>query len=147
MALKLTTAEAKALIEMVKRTIENENLNFPEGQGKLEFEVKGERRTDEFIVNIDRKGPDAQKCTYQGRIKSSNVILMRLDMNPTAVHTNPSGEKINGTHLHIYTEEYEMRNAVPFDVKDKDLFATCFTFFEQFNIIEQPKIIYQPNLL
>ena len=72
---------------------------------------------------------------------------MRLDMNPTAIHTNPSGEKICGTHLHIYTEEYEMREAVPFDVKDKDLFATCFTFFEKFNIVEPPEIVYSPNLL
>lgn len=132
---------------MLKNYVQTHSFEFPKASGKLEFEVLGERRTDEFVVNIDRKGINARGCTYQGRIKSNNIILIRLDVNPTSKHVNPStGEKISGTHLHIYTEEYETREAIPFDVEDKDLYNTCYTFFEKFNIIETPILVQQLEL-
>jgi len=77
--IKLTKTEADSLIAMLKRTVEQQkNLSFPSRKGKLCFDVLGERRTDEFVVNIDRKGINAQGCTYQGRIKSNNIILLRV---------------------------------------------------------------------
>lgn len=147
MAIKLTQQEATLLIDMAKKVVKQTNLEFPTTKGSIDFDVVGERRTDAFIVNIDRKGINAQGCSYQGRIKSSNMILMRLDVNPTAVHVNPSnGEKILGTHLHVYSETYEMSEAIPFDIGNKDLYKICFIFFERFNIIEPPAITYQGNL-
>jgi len=147
MALKLTKAEAELLIEMMKKTVEKQQLHFPAGKGKLEFDVLGERRTDEFVVNIDRKGINAEGCTYQGRIKSNNTILLRLDVNPTSIHVNPSnGEKIVGSHLHIYSEDYEISEAIPFDPENKGLYDLCFSFFKKFNIIEPPEIVYQTTL-
>ena len=72
---------------------------------------------------------------------------MRLDINPTGVHENPSDrKKIYGSHIHIYTEEYELAEAIPFDTEGKDLYDLCYTFFEKFNIIESPQIIYQHSL-
>ena len=68
MALKLTQVEADMLIDMLKKTIKSHAIEFPSAKGKLTFDVVGERRTDEFVVNIDRKGINAQGCTYQGRI-------------------------------------------------------------------------------
>ena len=145
--MRLTQAEADMLIDMLKRTVEKHSMEFPSIKGKLSFDVIGERRTDLFVVNIDRKGINAQGCTYQGRIKSNNTILLRLDVNPTAIHPNPSsGEKIYGSHLHIYTEEYEMREAIPFDTENKDLYDLCYSFFKKFNIIEPPELIYQQSL-
>jgi hypothetical protein len=147
MAIKLTQAEADMLIEMLKRTVEKTMLEFPSVKGSLAFDVLGERRTDEFVITIDRKGINAQGCTYQGRLKSNNVILIRLDVNPTAIHTNQStGEKIVGTHLHIYTEEYEMKEAIAFDIEAKDLYGTCYTFFERFHVVEPPPIVYQYSI-
>ena len=144
MAIKLTQAEADMLIDMLKKVVKKHTLKFPSAKGKLSFDVIGERRTDKFVVNIDRKGLNAQGCTYQGRIKSNNFILLRLDINPTAVHPNPSsGEKIHGSHLHIYTEDHEMREAIPFDTEGKDLYELCFTFFKRFNIVEPPSLTYQ----
>ena len=67
---------------------------------------------------------------------------MRLDVNPTGVHTNPDGEKINGTHLHIYTEDYDERYAIEFDTENKDLFELCFTFFKKFNIINGENVFH-----
>ena len=142
--MKLTQIEANALIAMLKKTADDSFLLFPSEKGKLSFDVLGERNIDVFAVNIDRKGINAQGCTYQGRLKSNDAVLLRLDVNPTAVHINPSnGEKITGTHLHIYNEEYELSEAIPFDTGDKDLYEICYTFFERFNIIEPPEITYQ----
>jgi hypothetical protein len=146
-AIKLTQTEATMLIDTLKKFVKNHSLEFPAAKGKLSFDVVGERRTDEFVVNIDRKGINAEGCTYQGRIKANNIILIRLDINPTGVHPNPSnGEKIYGSHLHIYTEEYEMAEAIPFDTEGKDLYDLCYAFFEKFNIIEPPEITYQYSL-
>ena len=148
MANKLTQIEADRLIEMLKRTIEKSHLEFPSEKGSVVFDVIGERRTDIFTINIDRKGINAQGCTYQGRVESNNIILLRLDVNPSSIHINPSnGEKIHGTHLHIYNEGYEMQEAIPFDIENKDLYDICYTFFKRFNIVEFPEISYQYSLL
>jgi len=106
----------------------------------------GDRRDDVFVVNIERKGINAGGASYQGRTRHSGIILMRLDINPTGVHYNPDGEKILGTHIHIYTEEHEMAMAIPFDVNNKDLYQLCYTFFDRFNIIDKPKIKQQLTL-
>ena len=146
--MRLTQEEANMLIDMLKKTVKKSALNFPTSKGGISFDVIGERRTDEFVINIDRKGINHQGCSYQGRIKSNDVILLRLDVNPTSKHVNPSdGAEFSGTHLHIYTEEYDMREAIPFDTENKDLYSLCNTFFERFNIIEPPVIIQQTKLL
>lgn len=137
----LTQDEANKLINMLKRTVE-ERIVFPNQKGSLSFSVIGERENNKFVVNIDRKGRKAEKCTYQGRVYQSNQILMRLDIDPNGRHTNPDGEIIRGNHLHIYHELYDMRFATPFDINDTDLYNTCYTFFEKFNIIQPPTVFY-----
>lgn len=141
MGTKLSKDEAEHLIDMMKRKVKNEILNFPSNKGKIVFDVVGEKKNDFFTVNIDRKGKNANGCTYQGRVKANNQILIRLDVNPSSKHINPSnGEEIIGTHLHIYSEEYELSEAIPFDTGNKDLFEMCFEFFKRFNIVEEPVI-------
>lgn len=135
--MKLTTSEARTLIDMLKHEVLKQHRKFPEDKTRLEFDVVGTYSRDEFTVTIARKGFDLDGCTYQGRTKSENTVLMRLDVNPTSVHINPiNGEKITGTHLHIYTEEYGDKYAIPFDVNNQNLCEICFTFFEKFNIID-----------
>ena len=82
-------------------------------------------------------------ASYQGRVRTSCIILMRLDVNPTQPHINPDGQKIMGTHLHIYTENNDMTCAVPFDINNSDLYQLCFAFFERFNIVEPPDVYQQ----
>lgn len=130
MAGLLTQKEADKLIEMLKKTVEQQ-ISFPSEKGNVSFDVVGERREDIFIVNIDRKGKLAEKCTYQGRVRQSNQVLLRLDIDPNGKHTNPEpdGRTIKGNHVHIYTEEYDMRMAMPFDIESKDLYEVCYVFF------------------
>lgn len=141
----LTQAEANRLIEMLKKTVE-ERIVFPSQKGRISFSVIGERKNNKFTINIDRKGIKAEKCTYQGRVSQSNQVLMRLDIDPNGRHTNPDGKLICGNHLHIYHELYDMKFAIPFDIKDQDLYQTCYTFFEKFNIVERPVVFSQCSL-
>ena len=145
MAIRLTQKEANMLIDMLKKTVEKV-ISFPSTKGRVEFDVLGERKEDVFAVNISRKGINDAGATYQGRVRTSGAILMRLDVNPTAIHCNPDGEKIRGTHLHVYSEEHDMDLAIPFDIVNKDLYELCYSFFERFNIIEPPSVIYQLKL-
>jgi len=145
MAVRLSQKEADMLISMLKKTVEKE-ISLPYAKGRIDFNVLGERREDVFAINISRKGINAAGASYQGRVQTSGIILMRLDVNPTAVHTNPDGEKIMGTHLHVYTEEHDMAFATSFDIESKDLFQLCYSFFERFNIIEPPSVTQQLTL-
>lgn len=147
MAGVLTQAEADALISMLKHTVEAV-IDMPPQKGGVSFTVVGERRNDEFTVNIDRKGKAAEKCTYQGRVQQSNQVLLRLDIDPSGKHTNPGpdAEVIHGNHLHIYSENFEMKYAIPFDIGDKDLHNLCYTFFEKFHIVEYPIVYYQQTM-
>jgi hypothetical protein len=145
MASKLTQKEADMLISMLKKTVEKE-IAFPESKGRVEFDVIGSRRDDIFAINVARKGINDAGASYQGRTRKSGNILMRLDVNPTGTHENPDGEKVRGTHLHVYTEEHDMGLAIPFDVESKELYAICYIFFEKFNIIEPPSVTQQTML-
>lgn len=147
MAMHLTNEEATALIKMLKEYVQEQSIEFPHRKEKIQFDVCGERMGDEFVINIERKGINNKGCTYQGREKSNNMVLLRLDVNPTAKHRNPSnGEVITGTHLHIYTEEHETKEAIPFDVGNKDLYEICFRFFNEFNVTNNPIVPYQMNI-
>lgn len=145
MAIKLTQQEADMLIDMLKKTAEKE-IAFPSGKGRVIFDVTGDRREDLFAVSIERKGINVDKVSYQGRMRTKGIPLMRLDVNPTSAHRNPDGEIIRGTHLHVYLEEYEMDYATLFDVESKDLYQLCYTFFERFNIVEPPTVTLQLKL-
>lgn len=141
MTTKLTQAEADRLIAMLKK-IALWHIDFPTSKGGLSFDAEGTIDDDKFVITIDRKGINHNACSYQGRIKKNNEILLRLDVNPNNVHFDPiTGEKIIGTHLHIFTEGIDnVGHAIPFDIENKDLCELCYTFFDQFHIIDRPTI-------
>jgi len=142
--IKLKREEAERLIKMLKRKVKDQILTFPNENESISFDVLGERRDDRLVVSINRRGINSKSCSFQGRNRANNIIVIKLDINQTARHINPrTGEVIIGSHLHIYDEEMEMKEAVPFDVRDKDLFSICLAFFEKFNIIEPPTINHQ----
>lgn len=144
----LTTKEAEALIAEMKKYLEQASLEFPTFKNrKLSFDVIGEKRENEFIISIYKRRINPNGCTWQGRVKRDNTVLLRLDVSPTVKHINPgTDEEIVGTHLHIYTEEYEDRYAIPFDTGNRDLYQITMDFFERFHVVEPPKILYKPEL-
>ena len=143
---KLTTEEALELINELKKKVNETTLNFPQLGKRLEFNVYAQKDGTKFIINISRNTIDKRKCTYQGRTYINNIPLLRLDIT-NSTHMNSNGEKIKGNHLHIYNEETEMREAIPFNVEDADLYEYCLQFFKKFNIIQENwEIEYQTEL-
>lgn len=144
--IKLTTKEAIELIDMLKQKVNEITLNFPQLGKKLEFDVYAQKDGTKFIVNITRSTIDKEKCTYQGRTYINSIPLLRLDIT-NSTHINSDGKKIIGNHLHIYNENTEMREAIPFDVEDANLYEYCLQFFKKFNIIKENwNILYQIEL-
>ena len=143
---KMTTEEAIKLIDMMKERVSNTTLEFPRIGNKLEFDVFAQRDETKFTVSIRRGKIDKNKCTYQGRTYHNNIPLLRLDIT-NSFHINSDGTKISGNHLHIYNEDTEMREAIPFNIESVDLYECCLKFFEKFNIIQDNcGIIYQMEL-
>lgn len=146
MNFKMTTKEAIELIDMMKERVSESTLEFPKIGAKLEFDVLAKREGKKFIVSIKRGRINKKKCTYQGRTYLNNIPLLRLDIT-NSFHINSDGTKISGNHLHIYNEETEMRDAIPFNINDEDLYKCCLEFFRKFNIIQDNyEILYQMEL-
>ena len=101
---KLTNAEARRLLDMTKRSLIAE-LNFPTRGDEKEFDVVGDTKKDIFAIKIYRGKIQPFKYNIGARIKKNGTMLLELHINPSNVHRNPDGEKICGSHWHIYTEE------------------------------------------
>ena len=143
MATKLTQIEADMLISMLKESLEK-NIEIPINKAnRTEFEVvEVADKKEKFIINIARKGINNQAMTYQARHPRTGEILLRLDINPSTFHRNPDGEKIEGNHLHVFTEGFGEKYAIPFEVKSNNFHDLCMEFFERFNLIDKPNVRY-----
>ncbi len=146
---KLTQDEAKRLIEMTTYSLITE-LNFPTSGETKEFDVIGESQGDIFSINIFRSKIKSTKYSMGARIKKNGIMLLELHINPSNVHANPgpTREKIFGSHWHIYTEEYGRAFAFPAeDINDDAFVENTVSFLIRFNVVEQPKINYQCELI
>lgn len=145
--LKLTNAEARRLLSMTKRSLIAE-LSLPVSGGEKEFEVIGDAKKDIFIVKVYRGKIQPLKYNIGARIKKNGTMLLELHMNPSNVHCNPDGQKIKGSHWHIYAEEYGRSYAFQADdIQSESFVDSTISFLTRFNVIEQPKITYQFELL
>lgn len=144
---KLTTAEATRLIEMAKQALISE-INFPTKGTSKSFDVIGDTKSDLFTINIYRGGIARTKCNFGARIKKNGVMLLELHVSPTQVHVNPDGEKITGSHWHIYTEGYGRSQAFPVDDLNANSFVeNTLSFLRRFNIINPPNVNVQLEII
>lgn len=147
----LTNTEARRLLDMTKRSLIAE-LDFPtrvltRGNEK-EFDVVGDTKKDIFTIKIYRGKIQRLKYNIGARIKKNGILLLELHINPSGVHANPDGEKIRGSHWHVYTEKYGRSYAFPAENIQEDAFIdNTITFLTKFNVVEQPNITYQLELL
>ena len=82
------------------------------------------------------------------RIMKNGILLLELHMNPSNIHTNPDGEKITGSHWHIYSEEAGLLWAFPAeDLNSEQFVENTIIFLDKFNVIEKPEIRFQYELL
>ena len=144
---KLTDIEARRLLDMTKRALIAE-LDFPNRGNEKEFDVIGDTKKDVFSINIYRGKIQPLKYNIGARIKKNGIMLLELHINPSNIHFNPDGEKICGSHWHIYTEEHGRTYAFPADDIQSDTFIdNTISFLTKFNVVDQPKIIYQLEML
>lgn len=110
----LSQKEADSLIEILKEIRDQGQVfTFPQPGEYKKIEVVSTDGKHVFIVDVNRKGSVNiyKKCTIQSRYQK-DVPLLRLDINGPD-HTNPDGETICGSHLHIYREGYGDKYAFP----------------------------------
>jgi hypothetical protein len=105
--------EAINLIRVEKKIIED-RMNFPkQNEAVIVNAISTFNPNHKFIIDINRKRAIMSRCTYQKRIYTS-VRLLRLDVD-TKPHRNPDDEKVEGTHIHIFKEGYDLAWAYPLD--------------------------------
>lgn len=144
---RLTQEEAEHLLSMLKKSLADE-IAFPEKGASIEFDVVGSEKKDLFATRIYRGRINSTKYEIGARIKKDGIMLLELHVNPNKTHVNPDGEKLTGSHWHIYTEEYGRKQAFPAeDIQSDHFVENTLLFMERFNIIEKPSINYQLELL
>lgn len=144
---KLTQEEAESLLNMLKKTLIAE-IDFPSKGESLEFDVIGETKKDVFTTRIYRGKINSYKYEIGARIKKDNIMLLELHINPSKPHLNPDGEKIIGSHWHIYTEKYGRCQAfLADDIHSETFVENTIMFMKKFNIIERPSINFQLELV
>lgn len=138
----LTQAEAEKLLSMLKKTLQQQ-VSFPTKGEDVQFHVEGDTKRDLFVISLFRGKINHQKYNLGARIHKNGISLLELHINRNGVHTNPDGEKIKGSHWHIYTEEHGRRQAFPIDIDDDLFVETTIMFLEKFNVIEKPDVLCQ----
>jgi len=108
----LTQAEADGLIAMRKTFVDRVTIKLPPGVDET-HELVGDDGREHFLLDLWRGTIRVSKLKFQNRARKV-IVLVRLDIDG-APHTNPDGQRIGGTHLHVYREGFEDRWAAPLD--------------------------------
>ena len=109
--IKLTQAEADALIAMEKHRTDEDRHTYPEPGRTLAIPLVSADGREAFWLDIYHGRADLSKVTYQNRARQV-VVLVRLDLG-SRPHRNPDGEEIPSPHLHVYREGHGHKWAKP----------------------------------
>ena len=111
----LTKAEADQLMAMTKHFVRSPaTITIPRGADNT-YELTGPDDRETFFLDVWRGTLRLTKLKFQNRARAV-VVLARLDIDG-APHTNPDGQQLSGTHLHLFKEGYEDKWAYPVDPK------------------------------
>ncbi len=144
---KITQEEANRLLNMIKHSLVSE-IKFPSKGDSEEFNVVGDKKQDVFAIHIFRGNINRLKYNFGARIEKNGIMLIELHINPSNIHTNPNGEKITGSHWHIYSETYGRLWAFPAEDIDSQQFVdNTIVFLNRFNVIEHPTVNFQMELI
>lgn len=142
-SIQISQAEADRLLNMVKHSLVSE-VKFPLKGKDTEFNVAGDKKHDTFAINIFRGKINPLKYNIGARIIKNGIMLLELHINPSNIHTNPNGEKIIGSHWHIYSEKYGRLWAFPAENFYSEQFVeNTIAFLDKFHVVKRPKITQQ----
>lgn len=140
--IKLTQAEADALIAMKKHRVTNDRHDFPMRGESLTVPLQSPDKREHFLLDLSRGRIDVLKVKMQNRGRQV-VVLVRLDLGG-APHRNPDGTEVPAPHLHVYCDGYgdKWATVVPAErFRDtSDLRATLGDFLRFCNVTQPPHI-------
>ena len=126
----LTQAEADQLIQMAKHFVNAPaSISIPPGVDDT-FELVGPNDRERFLLDVWRGTLRLTKLRFQNRVRVV-VVLVRLDVDG-APHTNPDGQRLSGTHLHLFREGFDDRWAYPVDSTTFTLLNDPGATFQEF---------------
>jgi len=134
--------EAEELIEIEKRYTGSDPVEYPGAGENLQMKCLSPDEAERFHLDVYRGRIELKKVCHNLRVRTA-VPLLRLDLNGCP-HRNPDGEKVEGTHLHVYKEGYG--DAWAYEVPDEpfrgldDLRRTLYDFMTYCNITQQPRV-------
>ena len=127
---RLTQAEADQLIQMQKRFVQSPaSISIPPGTDDT-YELAGPGDRERFQLDIWRGTLRLSKLKFQNRVRTA-VVLVRLCVDG-APHTDPDGQRLSGTHLHLYKEGCDDRWARPVDPVKFTLLSDPGATFQEF---------------
>lgn len=126
----LTQAEAEWFMAMAKYFVRAPaSISIPPGTDET-YELAAVQDRERFLLDVWRGTLRLTKLKFQNRVRIVDV-LVRLDVDG-APHTNPDGQFLPGTHLHLFKEGYDDRWAYPVDSKAFPLLSDPGTTFQDF---------------
>ena len=144
---KFTQEEVEKLLKMMKTALVDE-INFPSKSASFEFDIQGYTKKDIFTAKIYRGKVNRYKYELGARIKKDGIMLLELHINPGNTHINPDGQKLTGSHWHIYSEKYGRAYAYQAEnIQSDDFVENTIIFLKKFNLIEVPHVNFQLELL
>ena len=125
-----------------------DSISFPEKGKSEEVEVKAVSTNEVFTIRIYRGKVNREKYNLGAIIQKHGLPILELHIGPANRHTNPDGTIIEGSHWHIYSEQYGRTQAFPADDIESDRFVdNTIAFLEKFNVIEKPEVYFQLETL
>ncbi len=98
----LTQTEADQFMQMVKHFVRAPaSITIPPGVDET-YELASPDDRESFLLDIWRGTLRLTKLRFQNRVRTA-IVLVRLDVDG-APHTNPDGQELSGTHLHLFKE-------------------------------------------
>lgn len=106
----LTQSEADYLMELEKRFTQNDMLILGEPGVRIERELISVDGREKFLLDVYQGRIELRKFTLQERARAI-IPLVRLDIGQTLRHTNPDENLVEGSHIHIFREGYDLKFA------------------------------------
>jgi len=126
----LTQAEADQFMAMAKHFVRPPAaITIPLGADDT-YELADPNDREKFLLDVWRGTIRLSKLKFQNRVRAA-IVLVRLDVDG-APHTNPDGQQLPGTHLHLFREGYDDRWAFPIDVSQFTMLSDPGTTFQEF---------------